>query len=78
MCTKLIVPDVSPATLGKPPATWQREFSTLGRLATWGTLKSCNQKMKDAEIEVIDRSNNPIKLLPLETLHISSRAPSKN
>ena len=34
--------------------------------------------MQDAEINVIDRTNNNIKLLTLEALHISRRAPSIN
>ena len=41
-------------------------------------LKNCNATMDDAEIKVIDRTTNAAKLLTLEALHISRRAPSIN
>ena len=41
-------------------------------------LRNCSQTMQNAEINVIDRTNSTIKLLTLEALHISRRAPSIN
>ena len=41
-------------------------------------LSNCSQTMQDAENNVIDRTNSNIKLLTLEALHISRRAPSVN
>ena len=41
-------------------------------------LSNCSQTMQDAEINVSDRTNSNIKLLTLEALHISRRAPSIN
>ena len=41
-------------------------------------LKNCNTTMEDCEIKVIDRTTNAAKLLTLEALHISRRAPSLN
>ena len=41
-------------------------------------LRNCSQTMQDADVNIIDRTNSNTKLLILEALHISRRAPSIN
>ena len=41
-------------------------------------LRNCSQTMQDADVNIIDRTNSNAKLLTLEALHISRRAPSIN
>ena len=41
-------------------------------------LRNCSQTMQDADVNIIDRTNSNTKLLTLEALHISRRAPSIN